>query len=381
MTQNPFLMSLVGIGWMLPQIVLGPIAGVIVDRFAKRGIMYLSDMIRFVITFLVTFLAFTHLLTPLEMIVVAFASNIVATVFNPAAGAITPRIVQEDQLATANGLEQAMTPIAMILGPALSAGLISLVGVSASFGFNAITFLISFITIFFLRVNEPPKERKPFTATHLFAEMKEGIVEVRKIRLLMVLFPIAFLLNFLFAPFDLYFIQLVTNVLHGNQVLVGELNAIFAFGMLLGALVTGFVGKWMRGGQVVGFGLFVSTLFILLVGLFPYTPFVMVAMVIAGIGMSLTNVTISTILQKVVPKDVMGRVFSLLGTVFGAAMPLGMLIGGVVAARFPILPVIIGIGVFGVILSVITLVLPSMRHSISLSSKHEEEVVVGVQAN
>ncbi len=381
MTQNPFLMSLVGIGWMLPQIVLGPIAGVIVDRFAKRGIMYLSDMIRFVITFLVTFLAFTHLLTPLEMIVVAFASNIVATVFNPAAGAITPRIVQEDQLATANGLEQAMTPIAMILGPALSAGLISLVGVSASFGFNAITFLISFITIFFLRVNEPPKERKPFTATHLFAEMKEGIVEVRKIRLLMVLFPIAFLLNFLFAPFDLYFIQLVTNVLHGNQVLVGELNAIFAFGMLLGALVTGFVGKWMRGGQVVGFGLFVSTLFILLVGLFPYTPFVMVAMVIAGIGMSLTNVTISTLLQKVVPKEVMGRVFSLLGTVFGAAMPLGMLIGGVVAARFPILPVIIGIGVFGVILSVITLALPSMRHSISLSSKNEEEVIVGVQAN
>nr|NNM89763.1 MFS transporter [Bacilli bacterium] len=165
MTQNPFLMSLVGIGWMLPQIVLGPIAGVIVDRFAKRGIMYLSDMIRFVITFLVTFLAFTHLLTPLEMIVVAFLSNIVATVFNPAAGAITPRIVQEDQLATANGLEQAMTPIAMILGPALSAGLISLVGVSASFGFNAITFLISFITIFLLRVNEPPKERKPFTAS------------------------------------------------------------------------------------------------------------------------------------------------------------------------------------------------------------------------
>ena len=381
MTQNPFLMSLVGIGWMLPQIVLGPIAGVIVDRFAKRGIMYLSDMIRFVITFLVTFLAFTHLLTPLEMIVVAFASNIVATVFNPAAGAITPRIVQEDQLATANGLEQAMTPIAMILGPALSAGLISLVGVSASFGFNAITFLISFITIFLLRVNEPPKERKPFTASHLFAEMKEGIVEVRKIRILMVLFPIAFLLNFLFAPFDLYFIQLVTNVLHGNQVLVGELNAIFAVGMLLGALITGFVGKWMRGGQVVGLGLFVSTSLILLVGLFPYTPFVMVAMVIAGIGMSLTNVTISTILQKVVPKDVMGRVFSLLGTVFGAAMPLGMLIGGVVAARFPILPVIIGIGVFGVILSVITLVLPSMRHSISLSSKHEEEVVVGVQAN
>jgi len=141
LTNNTFLMALVGIGWMVPQVVFGPFAGVLVDRFNKRWTMFWSDGIRLVITAIVTALAFAHALNA-EIILSAFMLNMAATLFGPAAGALTPLMVDAEQLAAANGLEQSSGPLANILGPAISAGLIAWQGVPMAFAINAATFLV-----------------------------------------------------------------------------------------------------------------------------------------------------------------------------------------------------------------------------------------------
>lgn len=367
MTQNAFLMSLVGLGWALPQVLFGPIAGVVVDRFSKRWIMFLSDAVRFLLVVIVTMLSYFHSLNAWEMIVMAFLSNTVATVFNPAAGTLTPIIVSHEQLPSANGLQQAAGPASMILGPAISAGLIAYAGVTASFGLNALTFFISVATLLFMTLQEPFIHKKPITTHHVFAEMKEGFVAIKGIKLLMVLFPVAFMLNFMFAPTDLYIVQYVTEILHGNQVLVGEMNAVFAVGMLLGAVLTGFIGRFFRAGFMVGGGLLISTLMTAIMVIYPQIFFDLFCMFIGGFGMSLVNVTIMTLLQQVVEKTVMGRVFALLNTMFGAAMPLGMLIGGIAASLFNV-RIVLGItGLIGVLLAILTLSFRTIRDTKQLA--------------
>lgn len=361
MTNNPLLMSLVGVAWALPQVLLGPFSGVVVDRLSKRWVMMGSDLFRFALTGGMTILAFTHILLPAEIIGAAFLSNAAAALFMPAAGALTPLMVSENQLSVANGLEQASGPFSMIVGPALSAALIAWLGVPASFGVNVLTYLLSVGTLLMIRVTEPVKEKKPWDFQNFRGELLEGLAAIRGIPLLAVLIPIGLLLNFLFGPMDLYLVQFVTTVLHQSQVALGEINSTLALGMMAGAVVTGLLLKRFRPGYVLTGGLVLSNAAMISLPLVAWLPGDLVGAFIAGVGIMLTNVTLFTVMQRMIAKSVMGRVFGLLGTLFGGAMPLGMLFGGFLASVLSVRLLIGGVGAIGLLLGFSCLLLPVVR--------------------
>ncbi|MCY0870275.1 MAG: hypothetical protein OWT27_06760, partial [Firmicutes bacterium] len=80
-----------------------------------------------------------------------------------------------------------------------------------------------------------------------------------------------------------------------------------------------------------------------------------------GAGLTLSNVTVFTMVQRVVAKDVMGRVFGLIGTVFGAATPLGLVVGGSLAKFVPIDPLFAVVSGVGIALAIIILAIPFVR--------------------
>ena len=362
-TNSTFLMALVGLGWMLPQVVCGPFAGVLVDRWNKRWTMFWSDAIRLGITALVASLAFAHALNPAEMIASAFVLNSVGALFGPASGALTPLIVGRDQLAAANGLEQSAGPLSNILGPAISAALIAWQGVPMSYAVNALSFLISVATLLAIRVGEPERVKKPFGAKQFFTEMGEGLKTVRTIRLLVAILPFAFVLNFLLAPLDLYMVQFVTAALHRTQVALGELNSFFALGMIAGALTVGLVSKILRSGYLMTGGILLTNIAIMAMALSSWLPAVLGFSFLAGVCLPWVNIPIMTMVQMMVPQELRGRVFSLLGSLFGAAMPLGMLYGGFAAHIFPIRGLLLAVSGANALLAVSMICIPTVRHA------------------
>ena len=361
LTNNPFLMSLVGFAWMVPVILLGPIAGVIADRSSKRRVMMYSDVFRLLLTMLVTVLSLMHDLSPWEIIVVTFFSNAVATLFNPAASALLPHMVTSEQLPSANGLSQAMMPLSQILGPAISAGLIAWQGVTVSFAINALTYLISATTLLLIRVNEPKKEKKPFNFKHVKEELIEGWQAIHGISLLMILIPVGAFINFLFAPFDIYLVQFVTVILHKNQVLLGELNAVFAVGMLLGSIISGPVSKLVRIGFVMIGSMLLIGVMLPFMAMIHLISLDFTFMLLMGMGIGLTNTSLFSLIQQVIAKGVMGRVFAFLGTLFSAISPIGMLIGGAMANVVPVTWLILVDGILTVLLSLIAFLYPVVR--------------------
>ena len=368
LTGNTVLMSLVGIGWALPQVVCGPLSGVIVDRMNKRTVMLASDAIRFAVTAAVTLLACRRALTPAEIIAAAFLSNMVASAFNPAAGAITPLLVAEEQLPAANGLGQAVGPLSMIIGPAISAALIAWIGVTGSFGLNALTYLVSVGTLSMMRAAEPEKVNKPWSMHQFMLELKDGWRALAVIRLLVVLIPAGLLLNFSLSPIDLYIVQYITVAMHRTQVALGEFNSSFAIGMMAGAVLMGPVNRLMRSGYVMAGGLLLLGLAVFGVSLTHRLWLAFAFACIAGAGMSIANVTIFTLVQATVPKAAMGRVLSLIMTVFGAATPLGMLVGGGLAT---IVPIRVLLGTVGGVIAVIAaclVTMPVIRATVKLGA-------------
>ncbi len=360
-TNNAFLMSLVGFAWMVPVILFGPIAGVIADRSSKRRVMMYSDATRLLLTVIVTVLSLLKILEPWEIVAVTFLSNAVATLFNPAASALLPHMVEKDQLPTANGLSQAMMPLSQILGPAISAALIAWQGVTVSFSINALTYLISALTLFFIHVSEPAKEKKPFTFTHIKAELGEGWHAIRGIHLLLILIPLGAIINFLFAPFDVYLVQFVTVILHKNQVLLGEINAIFAVGMLIGSVISGPLSKYLRIGYMMIGSMLVTSLMLPIMSQIHMIPVDFITMFLMGVGIGLTNTSLFSLIQQVIAKEVMGRVFAFLGTLFSAISPIGMLIGGALANMVSVDWLLSVDGVITFLLAFIALFFPVVR--------------------
>ncbi len=361
LTNNAFLMSLVGFAWMVPVIIFGPIAGVIADRSSKRRVMMYSDATRLLLTVVVTVLSLLKILEPWEIVAVTFFSNAVATLFNPAASALLPHMVEKDQLPTANGLSQAMMPLSQILGPAISAALIAWQGVTVSFSINALTYLISALTLFFIHVSEPEKDKKPFTFTHIKAELKEGWHAIRGIHLLLILIPLGAIINFLFAPFDVYLVQFVTVILHKNQVLLGEINAIFAMGMLIGSVISGPLSKYLRIAYMMIGSMLVTSLMLPIMTQIHVIPVDFITMFLMGVGIGLTNTSLFSLIQQVIAIDVMGRVFAFLGTLFSAISPIGMLIGGALANVVSVDWLLSVDGVITFLLAFIALFFPVVR--------------------
>jgi len=141
--------------------------------------MFWSDVIRLGITLGATLLAMAGHFAPWEIILSALLLNTVGTVFGPAAGAFTPLIVEADQLASANGLEQASGPLSNIFGPALSAGLIAWHGVGAAYAVDALSFSISVATLFLIRAPEPLRAHEKLNVRVFFSEMGDGLRTVR----------------------------------------------------------------------------------------------------------------------------------------------------------------------------------------------------------
>ena len=336
LTNNPFLMSLVGVGWVLPQVALGSFAGVFVDRWNKRLVMIVSDFGRLILTAWVTALALMQVLNPAEIIAAVFLGNSIFAFFNPASSALMPLVVNERDLGSANGMQQVMGPFSMIVGPALAAGLIAWLGIPYAYAPNIGTFLVSIVTLALIRAKEPEKIRRPFDVGHLRAEYAEGFSALRGIRLLTVLIPSALVINFLYAPTDVYLVQFATQVLHMRQVAVAELNAAFAFGMLLGSLSFGPLSQRVQLGVILGVALLFLNLPFIVMPLIPILVIDVILMFAMGMAIGIVNTLVVTLVQLLTPQHLMGRVFGFIGTVFNAASPLGLLVGGAVATALPV---------------------------------------------
>lgn len=153
LTGSPAALGLVLAARILPTVVLLLIGGVIADRLPRRAVMMASDLTRFGSQALAGVLLLTGDANLASMIVLQLVAGTAAAFFQPASSGLLPEVVPAKDLQPANGLIQLSENFAWTLGPALGGLLVALVSPGAALIFDGVTFLISAIALWMLKVD------------------------------------------------------------------------------------------------------------------------------------------------------------------------------------------------------------------------------------
>ena len=199
---NAFLQGLYLALCGVAMLLLTPVGGVMGDRFNKAKIMYVCDYLKGGLIILATVLMLLFR-EPNAHIVILFVlgiiGNAISGVFNPASGALIPRIVEEDKIQQANSYFTIKSSLESILGIILAGILYAALPICTLFFFTGAGFLASGLSEMFIRYDHTPSQEQ-LTLKLAFRDMRDGLVYLKTKKAILALLGAILFINFFFSP-------------------------------------------------------------------------------------------------------------------------------------------------------------------------------------
>jgi MFS family permease len=368
-TADPVLLGIVGAARVLPYVLLSVPAGIAADRFDRRLLLLTTDVVRGSIMVAMAAVVLTD--GPLLAIVaLAILATCFSCFFGPTIGAYLPSLVRDEaELGPANSAWATLDNFAFVIGPAVAGILIATAGLAPAFILNALSFGVVGIVLLGLPSRLPgtdsavaspgapstetaqaPAVGPPTVEASLLASAEPRETEA-ELTLRSVTRPVAGLAlvdavsGFVFGGLGVVTVLIATDRLGSGEAGTGYLNAAIGVGGIIGALASGALvlrpdlGRpLLLGGVIVAVGM---------IGLGWSETLVpaLIAMAIAATGNLVTEVTSTTIFQRVVPDAIRGRAAGAMATVATLAYAAGGLFEPILVAQVGFLPVLAGGGI------------------------------------
>ncbi|NKQ37396.1 MAG: MFS transporter [Chloroflexi bacterium] len=338
-TGSATLMGLILMFSALPAVLLGPLAGAVADRYKRRTIIILSDLIGGIAVLILAGVMLTAPeatnLTLAVLFVVSILLAVITTFFHPAIAAAIPDLVPEDRLSSANALGQVSFQLTVFIGQGIGGTLYRILGAPILFLIDGLTYLFSAVSESFITIPQTVPEKIPGWRDNLRAFKKDIILGFRYVWRtpgLRELVLASTLLNFFMTPILILLPFYVEDFLRVKPDWYGFLLASYGLGSMLGFVLAGALplsGR-KRSWLIVLF-IIVEPLGYVALGVW-LNPWIALGMtLIGGLISGFVMVYVTTILQLTTPGDIRGRVFGLLGTLAGALTPLAMGAAGIIA--------------------------------------------------
>lgn len=350
LTHSGTAMGLLLVAASVPRLIFLLVGGIAADRLPRRLVLFWSDAGRAVVVLAIAVLGWTQLLQFWHLVILALLFGFVGAFFGPAYRAMPPQLVELEALPSANALTQLSVQFGGLLGPVLGAGLVALASPASAFAFDGLTFVVSAISLFFIRLpaqayrstegdaapaKPAPIERRGIGG--MLADLREGWVYILGSTWLVMTIIVPAFVNVGFSgPITVALPKLIHDVYRSGVWLLGAIGTAEAIGAI-GA--TFFVGQFhLRKRGIIAFlGNILASLAILAFGLpLPRAiePAVAIgAATLAGFGLNVLQTIWITLLHELVPNHLLGRVASidLLGSL--CLLPVGYALAGVLTDR------------------------------------------------
>ncbi|TCL75171.1 putative MFS family arabinose efflux permease [Hydrogenispora ethanolica] len=354
-THSPLIMGLLMTAAILPQLLLGPIAGGFIDRWDRKRILIGADLLRSGLVLAVTLLSLAGRLELWHIFGAAVLIAMASAFYNPTVTAALPQIVAARDLPRANSASQVIAGITTTLGPAAGAAVISLAGFNAVFLFNSLSFLVSGVLASFIdRPLRAVRERKAGFGADLRAGLLFILGHPRVLAILAVIGLAHLAVGSLTVTLPVLARQLAGAGVHN----LGWLEMMIGCGMLGGSIALNLkkvqrVGSpWLFGAAAVLGACLLGLGILRGLGLASVLPYLGL-MALAGAAVAVASVFWASLLQRSVPNELAGRVFSIAAVIGNTSMPLAYAVFGLLLSRLPIAPVMggCGAGLMGLILA------------------------------
>lgn len=317
---------------MLPQILLGPIAGTIVDRGNRRIIMIVSDASIALSTLVLAYLFWAGLVQVWHIYLILAIRSAGGAFHYPAMAASTSLMVPEKHLSRVAGANQTLQGLISIVAPPVGALLVAVLPNQQILMIDVLTAILGITPLLFFAIPQPPRrEAHPSAPKASFLQdMGAGFKYMASWPGLLMLGLMATLLNFLLAPTSALTPLLVTKYFKLGALELGSLDSFFGVGMIAGGITLSVWGGFKKKIVTSLTGIALFSFAVLAIAVAPADKFwiMMVSMAVIGFMMPIVNGPIHALFQSVVEPNMQGRVLSLVGSVAQAMMPLGLMIAG-----------------------------------------------------
>jgi len=329
LTHSPVYLGLVAFAAGVPSWLFTLYGGVVSDRMPRRTLLILTQSAMMVLALILALLAFTGLVQPWHIIVLAFFLGVANAFDAPARQSFVLEMVEREDLSNAIALNSTMFNSATVVGPAVAGITYAAIGPAWCFMINAVSFLAVIAAL--ARMHLAPHAARPRGAGAL-AELRRGLGYVRREPTVRTLIGVAGFVSL----FGLGFVTLMpawaVSVLGGNSVTNGWMQSARGLGSLVGALMIASLGRFRWKGRLLTAGTLALPVLLILFSFVRSTPVALLVLMGAGLAfMSLFNM-LNTLIQSAVPDDLRGRVLSLYTLSFFGLVPVGSLLAGSAAS-------------------------------------------------
>ncbi|HKH09426.1 MAG TPA: MFS transporter [Agromyces sp.] len=347
-------LGLVGLLRMVPSAILAPLLSPIADRGRRERVLVVVSVVRGVATAAAAVVAAVAG-PPMVIYVLAVLSTIAATLYRPAHSALLPSLCRSGhELASANVVRGLLDSAATLVGPLLAAVLLQFTGVDVVFAVAAAASFLAAALLVRLRYDAPPRPAAP-SRPNLGREAVEGLRAVAQNRDLTLIIALAAAQSLTRGALTVLSVVVAIELLGTGEPGVGALMTAVGVGAVLGSLAasllvgTGRLGAWFA----VGVGLWGLPL--TLVGLIPQQSAALPLLAFIGVGNALVDVAGFTLIGRMAPDEVLGRVFGVLESIVAVSIGIGAIVASTLVEWFGVQTALVAIGLVCPVLAVVSL--------------------------
>ncbi|HEX7567613.1 MAG TPA: MFS transporter [Anaerolineaceae bacterium] len=319
---------------LLPQILLGPFVGALVDRWNRRLIMIVADTAIAAATGVLILLFAAGIVQVWHVYVILLLRSLGGAFQGPAMTASTTLMVPKKHLARLAGANQTLQGVLSIFAPPLGALLIGVLPMHGVLAIDIGTAALAVLPLLVLSIPQPTRQMAQANGTAqkttYWHDLREGFTYVVKWPGLLGLILLAMMLNFLLIPSSSLTPLVITKVFGKGVAELGWTETVFGVGVIAGGLALSAWGGFKRKIVTSLTGILGIGAGVILIGVAPANLFslLLAANFVIGVTQVFANGPLLAIFQVTVEPDMQGRVFSLINAGATAMMPLSLLVAG-----------------------------------------------------
>ena len=345
LTDNTVLISLLGAMIMLPWLLFAIPIGTLVDRLDRRYILAGTNLLRSVVVGVLAFTIAADLVNIYLLILAAFIIGSCEVASDTTAQSLIPQILEEKHFEKANSrLQISETVVQGFIGAPLS-GFLYALAIYIPFFFNSVGYIVSAILAFSMPIHflqDVRNRKKEIEQKYFVADMKFGITYLYNHKLLRRLVLTTSSIGVCYAMGTATIVLFMVRELDLPEPLFGLVLTIQGIGGLVGAVVAPHASKRFGRARVMTFGIFSSSLLLLIQG---FSPNIYLFVGFAAFGaftISQWNILLMSTYQSVIPNEIYGRIHGTRRTLVWGMMPIGSVLGGLLATTGLRTPLYVG---------------------------------------
>ena len=358
-TGSATVLAMASLAGLLPQALIGPFAGVLVDRYSKKVIIISADILRATAGAILC-VAFVMGQTPIWLIFFMLSVRAVGAAFHSSAKqAITPLLVPEKELLRISGFNQILNSASSIAGPILGIAVLNLLGIEQVLILDILGSAIASVALVFIAIPKVGKSGISSAKPSMMAELKEGVLEIKRHTGLLTIITFATFLNLVLSPIFTLFPLVTLNQFSGGSWHASFVQGVLGVGMLIGGTLLGTLFAKSKKKTLLFSSVIIYGITLVIIGLLNENGFYLFAALCGVIGamVAMLNGTFIAHIQTIIAPEIMGRVMSLVTTLAIVATPAGLLLVGPLTDAVGFMPVFTSVGIVLISVSLFVIIL------------------------